>query len=86
MLQKVILHNSSYIDDRAMKGLEHGHSTLTHVQVSQCKEVTDAGIKEIKALNLLQTLILFELINVKNLEECKQFLQSQLPKCKIQGN
>ncbi|XP_023938365.1 ATP synthase subunit s, mitochondrial isoform X2 [Bicyclus anynana] len=85
-LEKIILHNNKYIDDRAMKGLSYGLATLTSVQVSECANVRDAGLKEIKALKNLQTLILFKLLSVSDLDECKQYLQSQLPKCKILGN
>ncbi|XP_039754911.1 ATP synthase subunit s, mitochondrial [Pararge aegeria] len=84
-LEKIILHNNKYIDDRAMKGLSYGLATLSYVQVSECVNVGDQGLKEIKALNSLQTLILFNLSGVTDLEECKQYLQSQLPNCKILG-
>lgn len=86
MLERVILHNDQYIDDRAMKGLSYGRDTLTHVQVSKCSDVTDSGVKEIQALVKLTTLVLFDLQCVENLEKCKQVLQSQLPNCKITGN
>lgn len=84
-MKKIILHNDNYIDDRAIKGLSYGKSTLTHVQVSKCGSVTDTGVREIKILDKLETLVLFDLQGVTNLDECKQFLQLQLPKCKIQG-
>lgn len=86
MLHKIILHNNNYIDDRALKGLSYGSSTLDHVQVSKCSNVTDPGLKEIKALGKLEKLVLFDLTSVNNLEECKQYLQTHLPKCKIEGN
>ncbi|KAM3965079.1 ATP synthase subunit s, mitochondrial [Aphomia sociella] len=86
MLKRIILHNDNYIDDRALKGLSYGRETLTHVQVSKCPNVTDVGIKEIKILDKLEMLKLFNLQEVKNLDECKQYLQSHLPKCKIQGD
>lgn len=84
-LTKVTLHNNDYIDDRAIKGLSYGKSTITHVQVSQCVNVTDAGLKEIKALRKLQHLVLFGLISVENLEECKLIIQAHLPTCKVEG-
>lgn len=68
-----------------MKGLAYGHATLTYVQVSECLNVTDMGLKEIKSLKNLKTLVLFNLFSVKNIEESKQFLQSNLPDCKILG-
>ncbi|KOB65632.1 ATP synthase coupling factor B [Operophtera brumata] len=82
-LHKIILHNNNKIDDRALKGLSYGSGTLSHVQVSKCFNVTDLGVKEIKALNKLETLVLFNLSAVENLEECKQYLQTHLPNCKI---
>ncbi|XP_026318725.1 ATP synthase subunit s, mitochondrial [Hyposmocoma kahamanoa] len=84
-LEKIILHNGNYIDDRALKGLSYGKDTLTYVQVTKCVDVHDSGIKELQALRKLQTLILYDLINVENLEACKQYLKSQLPNCDIQG-
>lgn len=84
-LKKIILHNCSYIDNRAIKGLEYGKLTLNHVQISKCLNVTDTGLKELKALDRLHTLVLFNLESVTNLEECKQYLHQYLPKCKIEG-
>ncbi|XP_072932679.1 ATP synthase subunit s, mitochondrial [Epargyreus clarus] len=86
MLQKITLHENKYIDDRAMKGLAYGRETLSFVQVSKCANVTDSGVKELKSLSKLQTLILFGLESVGNFEECKQYLKSQLPNCKIEGD
>ncbi|XP_063363010.1 ATP synthase subunit s, mitochondrial [Cydia amplana] len=84
-LYKIILHKSSYIEDRALKGLSHGKDSLTHLQVSDIADVSDAGLKNLKDCHNLQNLVLFDLNNVNNLEECKQYLASQLPNCKIQG-
>lgn len=86
MLQRIILHDNKYIDDRAMKGLEYGKDTLEFVQVSKCYNVTDVGVKEIKLLTNLKTLVLFNLSGVSDLEECKQYLKSQMPNCKVLGN
>lgn len=69
-----------------MKGLSYGMATLSHVQVSACANVLDQGVKDIQALKKLQTLVLFQLDSVSDLEECKRYLQSKLPKCKILGN
>lgn len=85
MLQRMILHNNNYIDDRAMKGLLYAKDTLTYVQVSKCVNVTDDGLKEIQNLNKLKNLVLFNLHSVKNLDACKQYLQTYLPNCKIDG-
>ncbi|KAJ8723343.1 hypothetical protein PYW08_003255 [Mythimna loreyi] len=85
-LSKVILHNASYIDDRALKGLSYGRDTITYLQVSKCLNVTDAGLKELKTLHKLETLLLFQLESVVNLEGCKLILQQHLPKCKVLGS
>lgn len=68
-----------------MKGLSYGKDTLTYVQVTKCVDVNDSGIKELQALRKLKTLVLYDLTNVDNLEDCKQYLKSQLPNCDIQG-
>lgn len=85
MLKKIILHNNNYIDDRALKGLSYGSSSLTFVQISKCLNVTDEGLKLLPALTHLQTLILFSLESVSDLEGCKQFLKEKLPNCEIGG-
>ncbi|CAH0399790.1 unnamed protein product [Chilo suppressalis] len=82
-LEKVILHNDKYIDDRAIRGLSNGKDTLLHVQVSKCPSVTDDGVKELKILSKLQELILFDLHSVADLKECKNYLKIQLPKCNV---
>ncbi|XP_028029897.1 ATP synthase subunit s, mitochondrial [Bombyx mandarina] len=86
MLSKIILHNNNYIDDRALKGLSYAKNTLSHLQISKCVNVTDAGLKELNILEKLQHLILFNLESVNDLEECKKYLKSQIPKCNIEGN
>ncbi|CAG9787789.1 unnamed protein product [Diatraea saccharalis] len=85
-LERVILHNSKYIDDRAMKGLSYGKETLLHVQVSRCPNITDDGLKELTVLSKLQKLILFDLQSVSDLHKCKEYLKSQLPQCSVKGN
>ncbi|XP_045521990.1 ATP synthase subunit s, mitochondrial isoform X2 [Pieris brassicae] len=82
-LWKIILHNNKYVDDRAMQALEHGKNSLTNIQVSQCINVTDVGLKDLSVLTKLQTLILFNLSSVDNIEECIKQLRLSLPKCKI---
>ncbi|CAK1555329.1 unnamed protein product [Leptosia nina] len=84
-LWKIILHDNKYIDNRAMEGLEYGKDSLTYVQVSQCINVTDAGLNKLSLLTKLQTLVLFNLTSVNNLEECKKQLQTSIPSCKILG-
>ncbi|CAH2047124.1 unnamed protein product, partial [Iphiclides podalirius] len=86
MLKKIVLHNNSYIDDRALKGLAYGKDVLTFVQVSKCVNVKDIGLKELVALKNLQTLILYDLTSVQNIEDCKHFIKSGLPACKILGD
>ncbi|XP_075975459.1 ATP synthase subunit s, mitochondrial isoform X2 [Anticarsia gemmatalis] len=83
-IRKIILHNNQYIDDRALKGLSYASSSLNYLQVSKCVNVTDTGLKELKALGNLETLVLFSLASVSDLEGCKQYLTQQLPKCKIE--
>lgn len=68
-----------------MKGLVHGKETLNHVQVSSCANVSDKGVKDLNVLSKLQMLVLFDLLSVENMDECKQYLKSQLPKCTIKG-
>lgn len=68
-----------------MKGLAHGQETLTYVQVSQCINVTDVGLKDINVLKKLKTLILFDLGSVEDVTSCMQYLKTQLPNCDIKG-
>lgn len=85
MLKKIVLHNNNYIDNRALKGLAYAKDILSFVQVSKCVNVTDPGLKELVVLKNLQKIVLYDLISVKNIEECKQFITSGLPTCKILG-
>lgn len=84
-LKKIVLHNASYIDDEALKGLHHAKQTLRYLQISECINVTDSGLKYLEILTKLETLILFNLKSVENIEKSKQFLKSKLNNCKIEG-
>lgn len=69
-----------------MEGLHYAKDTLSYLQVSQCHDVTDEGLKHLQILYNLEDLTLFNLNGVKNLESCKQFLKSKLVNCKIQND
>ncbi|KAL4713166.1 hypothetical protein ACJJTC_018811 [Scirpophaga incertulas] len=85
MLQKIILHNDKYIDDKAMNGLSYGKETLIYLQVSKCPNVTENGLQKIKVLSKLKDLVLFDLQSVENLDEHLKYLKSHLPECSIRS-
>lgn len=81
-IEKIILHKCSYIDDKAFPLLQPIKSTLKHLQVSECGNVSELGLNSLINLQL-KTLVLFDLSNVKNKESVLKTLQHHLPKCNI---
>lgn len=83
-IKKLILHKCSYLEDKALAELYHLKDSLAHLQISDCGNITDAGLLHLNVLSKLDNMLLFNLTAVKNKEKTVQALKSVLPKCNIQ--
>lgn len=85
-IRKIIFHKCLYLEDQALEGLAPIKSSLKHLQVSSCLNITDVGLKHLTVLDQLKELILFDLPYVKNKEQTEAHLHENLPQCNIRFN
>ncbi|KAG7205313.1 hypothetical protein KM043_007317 [Ampulex compressa] len=83
-IEEIKFAQCKYIDNRAMSLLPILKDTLTHLEVVNCKAVTDAGLRELKALKKLKVLKLGGLEYVENRKLVEEELGDALPGCTIE--
>ena len=79
----VKFNKTHHINDSALKKLSYAKDTLEEVELMHCGNVTDSGIKSLSQLPRLKSVTLSDLIGVKNLEQCKESIKSDLPECDV---
>lgn len=82
-IEKIILHKCDYLEDQALEGLAPLHKSLKHLQISNCVNITEKGLGTLHPLINLKTLLLFNLIEVKNKDAVIVDLKNKLPQCDI---
>ena len=60
------------------------HDNLAWLEVSQCPNISDAGLLSLKKMNALKVLHLEKLPAVKNPQNVIAILEESLPKCHIE--
>lgn len=83
-LKKLILHKCNYLDNEALLMLAAVKDSLEELQLSSCGDINDKGVKSLSCLSNLHHLLLFDLPEVRNREDCLQFLHSALPRCDVE--
>jgi ATP synthase, H+ transporting, mitochondrial F0 complex, subunit s len=82
-LDSIILKNCSYIDDDALGKLVFRKDSLKHLEIDQCKSITEDGLKTLIALSNLKKLVIKDLPYVKNINVVGDQLKSSLKNCEI---
>lgn len=83
-LERFIIHKCMYVEDSALQMLGCTKGTLKYLQVSSCGNVTVEGIKSLHQLTNLKSLLLYDLPEIRNKEECLVWLKEKLPQCEIE--
>ncbi|XP_064599575.1 ATP synthase subunit s, mitochondrial-like [Liolophura sinensis] len=82
-VKKIVLHNCGYLDDSAIELLPLVKDSLRELQISSCGDVTQRSLPSIAELQKLQSLVMFDLPEIKDRKGALEMLSSALPKCKI---
>lgn len=82
-IEKMILRNCGYLEDPALKMLLVLKGSLKHLEISNCGNITPEGLMCLGRLDNLETLILSDLLSVKDIKEVTSHLQKMLPSCDI---
>lgn len=83
-LDRIALNNCAYIEDEALQKLELRKDTLKVLEISQCKNVTDVGLRHLLTLSNLEKLVIHNLPYVKNPEKIATELRERLTKCDVE--
>lgn len=81
-LEKIVLKNCGYIEDQAMAYLKYRKDTLKHLELIDCKNITDEGLNHLKELDL-KTLVIKNVPYVKNFEAIEKELRSAMKNCEM---
>lgn len=79
----VLLDKCSYLQDWALPMLSYLKGSLQFLQVSSCGNITEKGLRELKVLKNLKTLLLFDLPYVKDKDAIVTELKAHLPNCSV---
>ncbi|XP_055385624.1 ATP synthase subunit s, mitochondrial [Condylostylus longicornis] len=82
-VEKIILHNCKHLEEDGLEGLINVKDILKHLQVSGCYNITESGLSALKVLTKLETLRIFDMKYVQNLEKVTSELKTSLKNCKI---
>ncbi|XP_058822905.1 ATP synthase subunit s, mitochondrial [Topomyia yanbarensis] len=82
-LRKVKLHKCVYLEDQALAKLKFVADTLEELEVSSCKNITDAGLLHLKDLKKLKQLATYDLPYVKDIQVVESSLKQALPGCRM---
>ncbi|XP_058449878.1 ATP synthase subunit s, mitochondrial isoform X2 [Malaya genurostris] len=82
-LRKVKLHKCVYLEDRALAKLRIVADTLEDLEVSSCKNISDAGLLQLKDLKKLKQLKTYDLPYVRDIGAVESSLKQALPGCRM---
>ncbi|XP_070508794.1 ATP synthase subunit s, mitochondrial [Chironomus tepperi] len=81
-LEKIVLKNCGYIEDEALECLKMRKDSLKHLELIDCKNLTDHGLRSLKELNL-KTLVITNVPYVKDFDGIKAELTAALKGCDV---
>lgn len=82
-IKKLTLHKCKHMENEALYELPLLNDSLKHLQISECYNVVDSGLKSLGQLTKLEKLIIFGMPYVKDMKAIEMELRSNLPKCDI---
>ncbi|XP_049816952.1 ATP synthase subunit s, mitochondrial isoform X1 [Aethina tumida] len=82
-IKKIIFHQCNYLEDEALKDLMYVEKTLTHLQISNCGNITEKGLLYVHSLRNLKEFLFYDLPGVKDKDKLVQALKSNLPQTHI---
>ncbi|XP_012272176.1 ATP synthase subunit s, mitochondrial [Orussus abietinus] len=82
-IEDVKLIRCSYVEDEALPKLSFLKTSLTHLEILDCANVTEEGLFSLKNLSNLKVLKLGGMPYVKNKDTIMDQLTKALPQCKL---
>ena len=85
-LDRIVLDNCVYVTDEALEKLDMRKDSLKVLEISNCKNITDDGLKSLKNLKNLEKLIARNLPYVKDATKVRDELKKYIANCEIDIN
>lgn len=82
-LDRISLTDCTYITDEALYKLEYRKDSLKFLEIVNCKNITEDGLRSLKVLSKLETLIARDLPYVSKPAEIAKELKEHLKNCEI---
>uniref|UniRef100_A0A1B0GIP0 Uncharacterized protein n=1 Tax=Lutzomyia longipalpis TaxID=7200 RepID=A0A1B0GIP0_LUTLO len=83
-IDKIIITNCKYIDNRGFHHLTSINDSLRSLDITQCTNISDSGLLQLKGLTKLQKLVMKDLPGVKDLPAVEKELRQHLKDCQFQ--
>lgn len=78
-VKKIKIHDVKTLGDDGLSYLSYVADTLTTLEISHCPMVTEKGLEHLVSLKKLKTLILHNLLEIRNLDAVISKLRQQMP-------
>ncbi|RUS87644.1 hypothetical protein EGW08_004567 [Elysia chlorotica] len=78
-LKKIKLHGVKTMGDDGLSHLPHVADTLTALEISQCPMVTEKGLEHVVLLKNLKTLVMYDLMEIRDMDAAVAKLKQKLP-------
>ncbi|GFO27437.1 ATP synthase subunit s, mitochondrial [Plakobranchus ocellatus] len=78
-LKKIKLHGCRTVGDDGLSHLSFVADTLTDFEISRCPMITEKGLNHILSLKQLKVLVLYDLMEIRNLDTVVANLRKQMP-------
>lgn len=82
-IERIILNRCKHMENNALEKLTFVKDTLHHLQVTECGNVEDSGLRSLKNLSQLKTLTIHGFLYVKDFNGICNELKQSLPQCQI---
>lgn len=82
-IERIILNRCKHMENEALEQLSAVKDTLHDLQVTECGNVEDSGLRSLKNLSQLKKLTIYGFLYVKDFNEVCSELKQSLPKCEI---
>lgn len=82
-IERIILNRCKHMENEALEQLSFVKDTLHDLQVTECGNVEDSGLRSLKNLSKLKKLTIYGFLYVKDFNAVCSELKKSLPKCEI---
>lgn len=82
-IERIILNRCKHMENEALEQLSYVKDTLRDLQVTECGNVEDSGLRTLKNLSQLRKLTVYGFLYVKDFNGVCNELKQHLPHCEI---